>query len=283
MSKRSGRSLTKLRVDEIVTLAETIADAYGTEGCIEPENIVRAKEITLSYGHYEDAFDGMLECNREGRFHVYCNLDRVDHPESPRARFTLGHELGHYFIDEHRNALLLRHVSAHPSKCEYESNLVAEREADLFATHLLMPVSAFRARAKREKVGLDGILKLAKRFGTSITSTAIHYVQLGITPCAVIKWNRDGYAWKWLSRDTVEARYYRTTEDIQDLATESATWCALHGIQLPPRGYFETGSTASFWFKNVRADRWRNTILIEQAITLGQFGVLTFLYPDSGS
>ena len=55
---------------------------------------------------------GMLE-HRGGRpacwsggWHIYCNLDCVGQKDSPRARFTLAHELGHYYIDEHRNALV---------------------------------------------------------------------------------------------------------------------------------------------------------------------------------
>ncbi len=94
--------------------------------------IAAAKAITVSFGRYGDAFDGMLE-HRAGRFHIYANLQRLLREDSPRARFTLGHELGHYYIDEHRNALTAGAVPAHRSGSEYESRLLPEQEADCFA------------------------------------------------------------------------------------------------------------------------------------------------------
>src|SRR5689334_23997225 len=57
--------------------------------------------------HYGNCFDGLLEYEA-GEFHVYCNVDRGNIPGGARARFTLAHELGHYFIDEHRIALIDR-------------------------------------------------------------------------------------------------------------------------------------------------------------------------------
>src|ERR1035438_576059 len=48
-----------------------------------------------------------------------------------------------HFIDEHRNGLASGRVLAHPSKCEYESDLEVEMEADTFASNLLMPQARF--------------------------------------------------------------------------------------------------------------------------------------------
>src|SRR5258706_3391311 len=105
MTSRVRRTqLSPTREQEIAELAEAIADGYFPAKRIDPLAIIQAKGITTSFGHYRDTFDGLLEHQR-GRFHIYANLDRVEQADSPRARFTLGHELGHYFIDEHRNAL----------------------------------------------------------------------------------------------------------------------------------------------------------------------------------
>src|SRR4051812_26007250 len=86
------------RKREIADLAEAVStDYFPKVPKVEPEVILKEKRITISYGHYADAFDGLLE-HLDGRFHVFCNLDRVEAPRAPRARFTLAHELGHYFI-----------------------------------------------------------------------------------------------------------------------------------------------------------------------------------------
>jgi len=176
------------RVEEIAELAEAVADEHCPDGRVAPESIARANRITMSFGRYESAFDGMLE-HLAGRFHIYCNLDRVGSADSPRARFTLAHELGHYYIDEHRNALAAGSAPAHRSQCEYESPNLAEQEADHFAANLLMPAWRFLARARQSPRGLEGIRKLAEWFGTSITATALRFANCDITPCAVVKWD----------------------------------------------------------------------------------------------
>jgi hypothetical protein len=99
------RTLPPERAGEIAEPAHSVADYhFPPDRWIDPEPIVRKLGITLSFGFFGDCFDGMLEC-RKGRFHIYCNLARVLNSTSGRARFTLGHELGHYFVDLHRIAL----------------------------------------------------------------------------------------------------------------------------------------------------------------------------------
>jgi hypothetical protein len=270
--------ITETREHDIKALAETVADLHFPDRRVEPEELLRTKRITFNYGRYGDAFDGMLECE-SGAFHVYCNLDRVTHRGSPRARFTLGHELGHYFIDEHRRALKAGRVDAHPSSCDFESKLRAEREADLFATNLLMPEARFRKMAKRAPSGIAGVIDLAEVFGTSITSAAIRYVKTDLFPCAVIKWNPERYAWRWISQQMYDDGLGGTLSSIEDIPRGSATERALSGNPAPREGYFQSGGTASFWVprKLLRAG---DPILVEEAVPLGRFGALTLLYPD---
>jgi Zn-dependent peptidase ImmA (M78 family) len=282
ISRVPRTQLSPTREQEIAELAEAIAGEYFPTTRVNPLAIVKAKRISISFGHYGDSFDGLLE-HRHGRFHIYANLNRIDHTDSPRARFTLGHELGHYFIDEHRNALAEGLAPSHPSICEYESDLPVEREADHFSSNLLMPTVRFRKVAERVPVGLEAILKIAKEFGTSVTSTALKYVKSDIVPCAVIKWSSDAYSWKWLSDETFRARYRKTIESTNKLPPDSPTSKAIAGEQPPPSGFFSAGTTASAWFPLVNSRGDRNAIFIEQAIPLGKFGVLTFLYPEAGN
>jgi Zn-dependent peptidase ImmA (M78 family) len=274
--------ISAARKRELAELAEAVAQEHCPVGKINPENIAQAKGITISFGSYGDAFDGMLE-HLAGRFHIYCNLERVARRNSPRAQFTLGHELAHFYIDEHRNALSAGRAPAHPSRCEFESKNPVEQEADLFSSCLLMPAARFIKQGKKAPVGLPGILDLASQFGTSVTSTAIRYATLGLTPCVVIKWSDSRYSWKWLSSEALEARFRKTFESASALPQGSATARALAGEKPPPAGFFQTGSTTAAWFPSVSYGAFRDIILIEQAIQLGKFGVLTFLYPENGS
>ena len=263
------------RREEIADLAEDVA---GDVVPVDPDGILRSqRDVSLAYGSFGDAYDGLIE-RRDGTFWVYCNEARTGGRDSPRARFTLAHEAGHYFIDEHRNALLDGRANPHPSRADYTSNELVEREADLFASHFLMPTAPFAHRMRKAGVGAPAVLALARQFGTSVTSAAIRYVGLTDHFCVVVKWGPDGYGWRWASREAWSGRYTRTVQDASALPRDSATALALRGAS-SRSGYVETGTTASAWFDYVRAGGSRDEILMEQAIALGSFGVLTLLLP----
>lgn len=281
MKDRLATVLSPAREKEIAELASFIADESAPTGKVEPREIADKKQITVSYNEYGDSFDGMLE-HKAGRFHIYCNLARVESRDSSRARFTLGHELGHFFIDEHRNALASGRVLAHQSKCEYESNLEVELEADTFASNLLMPHTRFLQHAKSGKWGIPTILDLARSFGASVTSVAVRYAKADIVPCVVVKWNFEGFQWKWLSDQTWKFNFRKTVESVDKLPTDCPTNRALRGETLPTEGFFSAGTTAAAWFPFLADGDYRNSIFIEQAIPLGRFGVLTFIYPLEG-
>jgi len=278
------------RREEIAELAEAVADEHCPAALVEPRQIARVCGLTMSFGQYGNTFDGMLE-HRAGRpagrsrgesgFHLFCNLDRVGRADSPRARFTLAHELGHYYIDEHRNALAGGRAPAHRSQCDCESPNPVEQEADLFAANLLMPRGRFLDKAASLAPGLDGIVHLAEAFGASLTSAALRYVACDLRPCAVVKWNRHGYAWKRLSSSAFQARYRRTVEAPEKLPADSPTARALAGQKPPEAGFFQAGTAAWAWFPDIQPGESRDVLFIEQAISLGRFGVLTFLFPEA--
>jgi hypothetical protein len=146
-----------------------------------------------------------------------------------------------------------------------------------------MPTARFIRAAKNHVVGLDAVLALKDVFGTSITSTAIRFTKLNLGPCTLVKWSADGFAWKWFASDTFMAGYRRTIETAAKVPRDSATGRALAGDALPESGYFQTGTSASAWFPGILPGTTKDVVFIEQAIPLGQFGVLTFLFPERRS
>jgi len=103
-------------------------------------------------------------------------------------RFSVAHELGHYFLDGHIDHVLPKGASIHTSHAGYVSGDQYELEADNFATGLLMPEALFRnaLRTQRRSPGLSAVEALAGRCRTSLTATAIRYADLSDDPVTVI-------------------------------------------------------------------------------------------------
>ncbi len=274
--------MSDYRVSQIGDFAESIAEGYFPNSKVEPSKIASIKEIRFAFNHYGDAFDGVLE-HKNSRYFIYINLNRVENASSSRGRFTFAHELGHYFIDEHRNALKNGKSPSHGSNAEYQSRNPVEMEADLFASSLLMPKSRFLKKAKNLGTGWSAIDQLCREFGTSRTSTAIRFANLSDKPMAIVKWDQSGYAWKWLSSNFLDASLRKTIEGSDCVAHGSATNMALNGEQTPACGFFRSGSVVSSWFPFVSPGSSRDDILVEEAVSLGRFGVMTLLYPESGT
>lgn len=103
-----------------------------------------------------------LENNISGRLHHdgnrwVINVNSLHHPR--RQRFTIAHELGHYFL--HRDSQKgYEDETFHRGK----AYSVKEREADNFAGALLMPKDEFKHYVRNSSNKIDDI---AEYFGTS--------------------------------------------------------------------------------------------------------------------
>jgi IrrE N-terminal-like domain len=101
-------------------------------------------------------------------------------------RFTVAHELGHYFLPGHPEHLFPSGDGIHQSRSGFISGDRHERQADYFASALLMPKSRFKKEASKAGQGFKAIERLATLFQTSITATAIRYAKFTEDPVAVI-------------------------------------------------------------------------------------------------
>jgi hypothetical protein len=101
-------------------------------------------------------------------------------------RFTVGHELGHYFLEGHPEHLFKDGCTLHTSTSGFISDDRYEQEADAFAASLLMPKSLFREAAATAGSGLDAVIAMATLCEMSLTSTAIRYARLITEPVAVV-------------------------------------------------------------------------------------------------
>ena len=192
------------RRNEIIGITEELASYYYKNSPINPEIIADDEKITFCYGKYQNAFDGLLQ-HRSGKFHIFMNLDRLSDPKSPRARFTFAHELGHYFIDAHRNALRQGLTPEHPSFNKLNNKNPIESEADYFASCLLMPSNEFRKICSNRPLSSNLLDDISKCFDTSISSTIFRYFDLNLFPMMII-FSKDNII-KWHMK-TTDFKYF---------------------------------------------------------------------------
>ena len=99
--------------------------------------------------------------------------------------FSVSHELGHYFLPGHIDAVL-SHGAVHESHAGFGSGDRYEMEADHFAATLLMPRVLFTNAMRTAGDGLPAIEKLAKQCRTSLTATGIRYTKCTGDPVAIV-------------------------------------------------------------------------------------------------
>ena len=100
-------------------------------------------------------------------------------------RFSIAHELGHYFLPGHVEAVI-GDDGIHESHAGFGSGDKYELEADHFAAALLMPEKMFKVEIPSAGEGIDAIIRLSEKCQTSLTSTAIRYTQISEEPVAIV-------------------------------------------------------------------------------------------------
>ena len=92
----------------ITALAEEIAAQYGVS--IPLEKVAEDELLEVICDDYgKGTFDGLtwFESETEDFYiHLNTNADKANYLSKPKGRFTMAHELGHYFIPAHRLGLM---------------------------------------------------------------------------------------------------------------------------------------------------------------------------------
>ena len=146
---------------------------------VDLEELAQRREIVVKpMPNSDDGVSGMLV--RHGNTFGILYSTRVDN-EGFR-RFSIAHELGHYFIDGHLDQI----GSSHASRAGFVSSDRYEREADFFAAGLLMPEALVRDVMSQEQEGLAAVKAVQRQAQASLTAAAIRYVNLTEIAVAVI-------------------------------------------------------------------------------------------------
>jgi len=174
-----------MTVAQIEKLADTVRQEHKLRVPVDLTKLCAEEGIELAPGDYPGKFHGRIEfLSEEGVFVIF-------HPAQPgisegRMRFTIAHELGHYFIEEHRDLIVAGNVHNSVESFSPVSNRI-EREADAFAASLLMPERKI-AELAGSKGYLDarGVRRLAEDCKVGLRAAAFRYSELAEEPCWLI-------------------------------------------------------------------------------------------------
>ena len=242
---------------------------------VDPFSI--AKNESILCREFEAIAPGISGCLMKvgDKFGIFYS-DRF--PSDGFRRFTVAHELGHYFLEGHIAYLFSQGNERHESESGFISDDRYEREADAFAAALLMPEELFKGVCARVKPGLRAVEALAQQCGTSLTATAIRYAILSDDPITVIcsKDNRVQFA---LMSATLKERrglnWIKKNSGIPD-GTATATF------NKDPKNVTQarrvtSRSTMDAWF-----DCGGSLEVVEEVVGLGSYGrTLTVLWGES--
>lgn len=149
---------------------------------IDPIALAQSKGITVMAKPAQDpGVSGMLI--RVGQEFAIAYATHIDNEEF--QRFSVAHELGHYFLPGHPEAVL-GSDGIHQSRADFRSTDRYEIEADRFAAGLLMPRHLFAPAAVRAGKGFAAVESLHKLCKTSLHATAIRYAQCAADPLAIV-------------------------------------------------------------------------------------------------
>ena len=128
-----------------------------------------------------------------------------------RINFTLAHELGHYFIPTHLEPLYACNVNELISSRSLD-NPKEEREADIFASELLLPGKLIEKTSNISS--FTDITSVAQTYNTSIPATAIKMMAYSYDIVAFICCKKNKI--EWVTR-SIGLKEYLTLNDLVGL------------------------------------------------------------------
>lgn len=238
--------------------AEEIVAALGLNSLpINPLAVAKPEAPRLRWigNNFRNVFDGRLEYHRsQDTFLLFYNTkydtpnDRTKH--HPRTRYSLAHELGHYYLDHHR-AYLMRGGKPHRSRSEFSADVLVEREADAFAAGLLMPQKLVRPLVNEDELSILRIEEISARCHTSLISTAIRAVRLSDFPCALAGIKAGLIAWMFPSPALIRGGCYPGEKGVIKSDAARDRWAA---FAAGARDQGNRSVYARHWFRTYERD-----------------------------
>lgn len=163
-------------------VAEQFVKSWGLALPIDPFAIADQFRITVAAkpASHPGVSGMLIRVDREFAIAYATHIDN-----EPFQRYSVAHELGHYFLPGHPEAVFDAR-GIHESRAQFVSKDRYEMEADGFAAGLLMPRHLFVPALERAEQGLAAVESLATLCKTSLHATAIRYAQCTRDMAAIV-------------------------------------------------------------------------------------------------
>ena len=192
--------LTAKRKKELYDLAQLVLDDFPDAIPIFPEAIAKDEGIKCTINDYNGDFNGLIEY-LNGRFHIFLHTENSETIQSPTIRYSLAHELGHYFIGSHRTELMQEGMLHNDTTDPMLTDSLQEKEAEYFASCLLMPEHHYLKDIEGKPFSLELMMELRNKYRVSLTAAILRYATLGPQPLFVICSRPAGIKWKYPGRN----------------------------------------------------------------------------------
>ncbi|WP_131111620.1 ImmA/IrrE family metallo-endopeptidase [Sulfuricystis thermophila] len=153
-----------------------------------------------------------------------------------RQRFTIAHELGHFVL--HRDRQPRFHCDKESVHSGHETMRRIEREADDFASNLLMPGDRLREWVSDQRIDLHVLSAIAQRFEVSFEALCIRFIKFTSQRSILVYWDNGYVKYEWRSSSAVKTRArIRRTSDPQEplpgtLAADASVVQAWEGVEM---------------------------------------------------
>ena len=225
-----------------------IEDIAMDQGLIIRESVINGAEARL----VQDGKNGVITVNIGG--------------DPRRKRFAIAHEIGHWKL--HRDNRLADLCTTQDLTTLTDASSI-ETEANIFASELLMPRNLFLQRCRNTEPNIQTIKKLSEIFDTSLTSTALRFIDFTDENCFLV-YSKDSEIIWWRKNQKSGLKI----NEYDQIQKNSSAWkCA-------------SGQLTESEMKRISTDAWfpsppkaLHVEVQEQSIKLGAYPyVLTLLW-----
>lgn len=220
MTLRPNRILPAAEADRIWSLY-----GYAAPKDLVLEDLAMALGIVVIDGKLDSALGRLVRSGDSGIVRISQSIK-----EPGRRRFAIAHEIGHWLLHEKVGHLLA--CTEEDMLASYKSSPY-EVEASIFAGSLLLPEKLFVEAVDSKRPTAQLLKDLADEFGTTLTATALRYVETSDDYCVFVISENNKIRWWRASKSFGDHELW--IENRTALPRHSAAAHFFRGEQVPPR------------------------------------------------